>query len=356
MQPAPPSALQLAQRLGQLRQRWPDARLTQGELAAAFSAEERVASATVSSWESLKTPKIPPTRRLQAYARFFATRRSVEGKPKLLSLDEFTAAETKEYEKLESELIKLRNAATGESPEEEPTFNRLWLFQDASQVTIVCAELPPKERGPYGDPANVNYTTLQKYADIDALMELHGHIRAENPAVEVRFRTPAEAEPDELTGHLVLLGGVVWNEITGRLATMAELPVRQVADNVLDSGEIFIAEVEGKQQQFWAQYMDEDKKVLMEDVGLLARMPNPLNASRTLTICNGIHSRGVYGAVRALTDAQLREGNERYISTNFKDADAFAVLMSVTIIKNKPMTPDFNSPGVVRYQWAQGAA
>ena len=57
--------------------------------------------------------------------------------------------------------------------------------------------------------------------------------------------------------------------------------------------------------------------MLAEDVGLLARVPNPLNSSRTLTICNGIHSRGVYGAVRSLTDAQLRDANERYIAANF---------------------------------------
>ena len=69
--------------------------------------------------------------------------------------------------------------------------------------------------------------------------------------------------------------------------------------------------------------------MLAEDVGLLARVPNPLNSSRTLTICNGIHSRGVYGAVRSLTDAQLRESNERYISANFGDSGSFAILMSV---------------------------
>ena len=99
-----------------------------------------------------------------------------------------------------------------------------------------------------------------------------------------------------------------------------------------------------------------DEKVLSEDVGLLARVPNPLNANRTLTICNGIHSRGVYGAVRTLTDAELRDGNERYISRTFGDAESFAILMSVKVIKNKAMTPDFNSPDVVLYKWAQDAA
>ena len=108
MQPAPPAALQLAQRLRQLRQRWPEARLTQDKLAVAFSAEENLAAATVSSWESLKSPKLPPRHRLQAYARFFATPRSVEEEPTLFPLDELTPDEKRAYEKLETELLRLR--------------------------------------------------------------------------------------------------------------------------------------------------------------------------------------------------------------------------------------------------------
>ena len=96
--------------------------------------------------------------------------------------------------------------------------------------------------------------------------------------------------------------------------------------------------------------------MLAEDVGLLARVPNPLNSSRTLTICNGIHSRGVYGAVRSLTDAQLREANERYIAANFGRSESFAILMSVKIINAKTITPDFNIEGVVRFQWPQVTA
>src|SRR5580700_9700170 len=101
MQPAPP-ALQLAQRLRQLRLQWSDARLTQEKLATAFSAEEKLSPATVSSWESLGAPKLPPRHRLLAYARFFATQRSVAAAaPKLLALEELTADEHRVYETLE---------------------------------------------------------------------------------------------------------------------------------------------------------------------------------------------------------------------------------------------------------------
>jgi hypothetical protein len=354
MHAAPPAALQLAQRLRQLRESWP--RLTQKKLATALSAEEKLASATVSSWESLTSPKPPPRHRILAYARFFCTARSIEGEPRLLPLEELTADEKKAYEELKTELLRLRNAVSGEPTEEEPTFNRSWHFPDAGRVTFVCAQLPVGQTGPLGDRTNPNYTELQTYADIDALMELHGHIRAENPSMLVHYKTPLDVEPDDLTGHLILLGGVVWNDITGRLSKMAKLPVRQVASKELDSGEIFVVEADGEERQFWPHWMDEDKTVLTEDVGLLARVPNPLNVSRTLTICNGIHSRGVYGAVRALTDSALRDNNERYISTNFEDAESFVMLMSVQVIENKPITPDFNSPDVVLYQWVQVAA
>ena len=94
MQPASPEATRLARRLRQLReQQWPDARLTQKTLARAFSAEEALAAATVSSWESGSAPKIPPRHRLRAYARFFATPRSIERPPTLLPWEKLTSDE-----------------------------------------------------------------------------------------------------------------------------------------------------------------------------------------------------------------------------------------------------------------------
>jgi hypothetical protein len=174
MHPAPPAALQLAQRLRQLRESWP--RLTQKKLAVAFSTEEKLASATVSSWESLTSPKPPPRHRILAYARFFCTPRSIEGEPTLFALDELTADEKMAYEKLETELLRLRSAVNGEAGMEEPTFHRSWHFPDAGRVTFICAQLPDDQTGPFGDPSNPNFTALQTYADIDALVELFGHI------------------------------------------------------------------------------------------------------------------------------------------------------------------------------------
>lgn len=174
MQPAPPAA----RRLRQLRlQQWPDARLTQEKLATTFSTEESLASVTVSSWESYTSPKAPPRHRLQAHARFFATPRSVEAEPRLLPYAELTADEQAAYTKLETELFRLRSLASGD--EEEITFNRSWRFTDTGRVTLICAELPYRQKSPLAEPSDPNYTELQAFADLDALMELHGHTRAE---------------------------------------------------------------------------------------------------------------------------------------------------------------------------------
>lgn len=356
MQPVPSALLELAHRLRLLRlERWPDRRLTQALLARALSAEGGpVAPATVSSWESLTSPKLLPRDRITAYARFFATRRSVEveGDYRLVPADSLTEKEQAAFKKLEDELLALHNAARKPSAAEMAVTRRSWQFSDKGPATVVCAQIPEPERHPMARPSNANYTELLSYADLDALMELHGHIRAENPIMDVFYKAATNVQADDLTGHMILLGGIAWNDITKQVTDIIDLPVRQVAHPSLKTGEIFVAEMAGKDHEFFPAWGGVDNTSLLEDVGLLARVPNPLNSSRTLTICNGIHSRGVLGAVRTLTDARLRDTNENYISTNFS-AESFVILMRVRVIDGKAMTPDFNTSDTVLYQWPQ---
>ena len=348
---AQPHARQLAQRLRDLReQTWPEARLTQATLAKAFSTEERLSPATVSSWENLVAPKLTPRHRLLAYARFFATYRSVEGNSlRLLPLDDLADEEREAYEALQAELLALRDAARKSPVKDEVAVTRSWRFSDSGPVTLICAQLPKAENGSIADLADPNHTELLSYADLDALVELHGHIRAENPAMNVFFKLSSQVVPDDLTGHLILLGGTAWNEITQRFSEMASLPIRRIDDPAVANGDIFVADVEGTKRKFLPKWADADN-LLTEDIGLTVRTQNPLNSKRTLGICNGIHSRGVMGSVRALTDARLRDSNEKYIAENFEDPSNFAILMRVPVIRGKTMTPDFYAPDCVLYQ------
>src|SRR5438309_105427 len=68
---------------------------------------------------------------------------------------------------------------------------------------------------------------------------------------------------------------------------MTSLPVRQIEDPAVQTGEIFVLEREGVMERFLPQWGDDGN--LVEDVGLIVRTPNPLNTNRSLTICNGIH-------------------------------------------------------------------
>jgi hypothetical protein len=285
-----------------------------------------------------------------AYAQFFATPRSVTGAPQLVPVDSFTDEERATYETLLDELLALYDAARGK-PIEPIVAGRSWHFTDAGPLTLVCAQLPEDEAVSLADPANPNYTELLSFGDLDAMVELHGHIRAENPAMDVFFKPATKVVADSLSGHVVILGGIAWNEVTQRILELTQLPVTQQDEPGLTSGDIFVTELDGKERRYLPIWSQTEPPKLIQDIGLLVRMPNPLNSNRTLTMCNGIHSRGVLGAVRSLTDKQLRESNERYIARNFPDNQQFGILMRIQVIEGSTMTPDFNISGTVLYQW-----
>jgi hypothetical protein len=120
----------------------------------------------------------------------------------------------------------------------------------------------------------------------------------------------------------------------------------------LRGGDIFKVEPADGPQSFNPEYegLGEGKE-LIADVGYLARLRNPFQHSRTLTICNGIHSRGVFGAVRCLTDARVREANEKYLAQRFPGGE-FAILLRVPVVENQTLSPDLQDPSARLYEWA----
>lgn len=351
MHPAPPALLELALQLRYFRiEHWADSKLTQSALAGALAQQAPLSPATVASWESRTAPKLPPRERVAAYAQFFATRRSLGPPPTLVPPDSFTPEEQAAYQELLERLLRLHAAARGGAAPEAPTVaRRSWHFADSGPLTLVCAKLPQEEAPELADPGNPNYTKLAGFGDLDAMVELHGHLRAENPGMGVYYKGAPDVEADDLSGHVVIIGGIAWNDVMRRLIDLSRLPVRQEGEPGLTTGDIFLTQSDDGQRKYLPQWSPSTSK-LMEDVGLLVRMPNPLNSNRTLTMCNGIHSRGVLGAVRTLTDARLRESNEQYIARHFPETQ-FGILMRVQVIEGETLTPDFHTQGTVLYQW-----
>lgn len=337
---------QLARRLRSLRTRgWPGRRVTQVALGEALD----VSPALISSWEKAT---VPPVYRLEAYATFFATERSVEKEPyRVLSLTELTEDERARRDDLLDELIRLSDE---EEPDvESPLESTLWHFPADEDVTIVCSELPRDrlERMPYTDPDMPDYVELYQYADLDALLEIFGHIRAVNPTLHVHVRVGTRMTRDEYTDHLVLLGGVDWNPVTEATLAEVELPVRQIArqdDSAAGGFEVG----EGEQREVIAPVMGR-QNVLKEDVAHFYRSVNPFNKKRTVTICNGTYQRGTYGAVRALTDEGFRDRNDQYIQDRFAGANTFSIISRIRVVNGVVITPDWTNAEDRLHEWSE---
>jgi hypothetical protein len=271
-----------------------------------------------------------------------------------------------------TELNQLRDAANAgadgaaERPGEadrraEPIYSPTWTFTDRKTVTIVCAPLSEElqRKMPYADPQAPDYVELYRFADVDALVELHGHIRAVNPDVQVHFKLATDLVEDDYTTHLVLLGGVDWNDVQADVQDILDLPVQQRStspDNPAEWDAWFEVTTTDQRSDHRAKVEDlHQRKVLREDVALFYRGPNPFNAKRTLTICNALYARGVYAAVRTLTDERFRDRNEEYITTRFGGSPAFGVLMRARLLQGKVLTPDWNRDFTRLYEWPEDA-
>lgn len=350
----------LARRLRELRHntQFRGARLTQGDLAQALSEDEPVGVSALSAWENVRNPTRPSQRQLATYARFFATTRSLEDKPHLLALTELTDAEDEARQELERELFRLRDGDSGESASPYQS----WRFDDGAPITVICSEVPKSDvpLGSLSDVDNPNYTRLYSFAAADALIELIGYLNASNPGASVNYLLASQVTRKDLINHIVLLGGIAWNDVTRRLNDSAELPVRQVEIDSIKSGEVFeIKEGQSQGTRFLPHFQgdapgtDAKPGVLLEDVAMLARLPNPFNALRALTYCNGIHSRGVLGAVRCLTDPDVRDDNESYLEETFPGSDRFVILMRVQVLTlgGETISPSLRNPDAVMFQW-----
>lgn len=338
----------LSERLRELREQHG---LTQRQLAGVLHGEGTM----VSMWETAR--RLPPEDRLMAYARLFATPRSfsAKGPPRLIDDEDMTEEERRRFEELERELLDLREEAqrSGDGTRVDPApQSRVFRFNDGAPVTIVCADVPEAERPSYAAPTNLNYVRASAFADLDALLDLFGHLRAENPTEQVRIRASGELKKEEMSGHLVLLGGSVWNEATAWLSQQIGLPLKQ---DTVDGEEILVLDQNQKPQQFRVR---RDGNVLLEDVGVFVRAPNPQAPQYTITMCNGITTRGVRGAVQCFADYQLRWRNEEYMATRFAGHASYGIVVRVEVLpmSGEPLTPDLTKARTRLYEWINGEA
>ncbi len=119
--------------------------------------------------------KLPPRHRLLASVRFFATPRSVETVLKLLAFEALTFDEQTTYQRVETEALGLRSLAARTCRRTNSLPPRFRHLIDFGLVTLVCPDLLRHQTVPLAKPSDL-YTEPQAFADVDAMVELHGHI------------------------------------------------------------------------------------------------------------------------------------------------------------------------------------
>lgn len=223
----------------------------------------------------------------------------------------------------------------------------------------------------YANPWHPNRVQSLWNGDMDAVIELHGHIRAENPGSDVRWLLDTDVTSEDLAGgHTVILGsGATFfgnaGGILDYLRRRLDLPVGATFSkeepeyggrfvvNLDDEGR---PDIDGDDREdhfprFLAErgepVIEHGQPVLEYDVALLARFQNPLNQAATVTICSGVFSCGTYGAVRTLTDSHQRARNEKYLDEHL-DLTNFWMLMHVPVLTTptgaQTVTPDLTRP------------
>jgi transcriptional regulator with XRE-family HTH domain len=384
---AQPSEAQrrLARRLRALRQPSGGPPVTQKQVAEALNASVPL----VSSWEGAKA--VPPEERLSSYALLFSGPPTMSNgrarlpDPRLLSVE----AEAVRRELLK-ELIALRNAAQGEQePSQHPAGalgGRFWCYPQNARVRIITTPMWPEvvAQIPYANAWHPNYIQSLLDADRDASLELFGHVRAENPTADVRLITADRLErSNDLTGEVIILGqgdqlfmaqqgtpGVL-DYFVRRLELPVGIQRDPDGDPEYDSEFVVTCDEDDEPAYYPAgttpagfeayrpvflKDVSRDGQPRLErdgypqleyDVALIARMENQLNLGATVTICSGLFSRGTYGAVRALTDQNLRAKNEEFLINEFGLQD-FWLLTRVPVFLSdsgaETVTPDLARP------------
>jgi transcriptional regulator with XRE-family HTH domain len=329
----------LAERLRDLREP-----LTQRQLATAIGGADALSVATISQWENSGSGRLPPPQRLAAYARLFCTDRSFASKmPRLLAGDELTEQERERESQLYAELLALREGALAVPAVAGPR-SSFWQFADGAAVSIVCSDAP--QAPDYAKSSHLNYSRYSRYADLDALIEVFGQVRADNPASMVRILPTESLEYDFALNHLVIIGGEAGRDTASWFAKDITLPIAEERDESW----VFHCSVDGEQREFESK--NAKNRALLEDVGLVARGPHPNVPDRTVTILGGITSRGVHGAALCFTDGHVKDTNERYLNATFGDTDAFCILMRVPVRLAAALPPNLTDPDIRLYEWS----
>lgn len=223
----------------------------------------------------------------------------------------------------------------------------MWHFPDGSPITLVSYRLPRDERPPSADPDNPNYSRYAGLADLDTLIDIHGAVRAHNPASRVAITAAQDLTQPDVATHLVLIGGLTWEAVTPWFSRIFSIPIEP--GDPFDRRAIVVRDPDAGEREFTYTVIGDE---IIEDVGFFASGQNPSAPRRTLTICGGITTRGVRGAALSFIDPEMRELNEQYLMSWLPaSATTYCLVMRVPILNRDPLASDLSKKENRLFEW-----
>jgi hypothetical protein len=241
--------------------------------------------------------------------------------------------------------------STGQDSHQSVLRESVWHFLDNSQITLVCSRLPPPHQSPLADPGYLNFVRFSGLADLDALIDIHGAIRANNPDSPVSIIAAQDLTHRDIASHLVLIGGLAWGTVNPWFSRIFSIPIEP--GDPANRNAIVVQVPQSGEREFTHTIINDE---LVEDVGFFASGKNPSAPERSLTICGGITTHGVLGAARCFIDWEMRERNEKYLASRFTRGSTYCIVMRVPVANKDSLTPDLSKPEYRLFEWSEGSA
>jgi len=243
-------------------------------------------------------------------------------------------------------------AGSGLADDEDPVIvsrKSFWHFSDDAPITLASYRLPPHRLAPYTNPEDLNYSRLAGLADLDALMDFFGAVRAYNPESEVRVIATHALAPRDVSNHLIIIGGLAWQNVTPWFSRMLSIPIE--SGDPFERHAIVVHGPDGEETEFGYTV---DDGVLVEDTGYVVCGDNPSAPGRTLTICGGITTRGVQGAARCFMHPSVVQlENNRFLMSRLRNKSAYCLVMRILVAKNgEPLIPDLSREENRLFEWS----
>lgn len=336
---------QFARRLRELREFELGEKLTQENVATAFSAIRSLSGAAVSTWENGENDKRPSDERILQYALLFSSPDNLKPEPHVPAESALDKVARQRFYELRRDLLRLREEADQEARAERSVgpvsalSNDMWHHDPADEIIVVTSEVPDEKLPPIAHADNVNYTRLARYGHLDAFFELY--VRLAELGYQYRRHRSAEERGIDPAHNLVLVGGPSRNRLTRNFLQMLDVPVEQRID-ADGRPEVFVLPNGDEVRPMMIDFADGEQEII-EDVGLFVRATNPTNPDTDVTVCSGCYTAGVLGAVRTFTSPATTALNLEVVRSRIGRISNFYVLFKVPVVNGRVPPPRLES-------------